>query len=92
MKEFTDGNLKFDENDRKFDKRVEDTEGKGEIARLNLKEHKFWLGKPLSRMAGDFKSGSLCKYLTTITKESKQEYLTHTIAKQFEQLYAKGVF
>ena len=33
MKEFADDNFKFDENGRKFSKRVEDTVGKGEIAR-----------------------------------------------------------
>ena len=32
MKEFEDDNLKFDENGRKFSKRVENTMGKGEIA------------------------------------------------------------
>ena len=33
LKEFADDNLKFDENGRKFFKRVENTVGKGEIAR-----------------------------------------------------------
>ena len=33
LKEFADDNLKFDENGRKFIKRVENTVGKGEIAR-----------------------------------------------------------
>ena len=33
MKEFADHNIKFNENDRKFSKRVENTMGKGEIAR-----------------------------------------------------------
>ena len=33
MKEFADHNFKFDENGRKFSKRVENTVGKGEIAR-----------------------------------------------------------
>ena len=33
MKEFADDNLKFDENDRKFSKHVENSVGKGEIAR-----------------------------------------------------------
>ena len=33
-KEFVDDNFKFDENDSKFSKRVENTVGKGEIARL----------------------------------------------------------
>ena len=33
MKEFTDDNFEFDENGRKFSKRVENTVGKGEIAR-----------------------------------------------------------
>ena len=33
MKEFTDDNLEFNENGRKFSKRVENTVGKGEIAR-----------------------------------------------------------
>ena len=33
MKEFADDNFKFDENGRKFHKRVEYTVGKGEIAR-----------------------------------------------------------
>ena len=32
-KEFADNNFKFDENDRKLSKRVENTVGKGEIAR-----------------------------------------------------------
>ena len=32
MKEFADDNFKFDENGRKFSKRVENTVGKGEIA------------------------------------------------------------
>ena len=32
LKEFADGNLKFDENSRKFSKQVENTVGKGEIA------------------------------------------------------------
>ena len=31
--EFADNNFKFDENGRKLSKRVENTEGKGEIAR-----------------------------------------------------------
>ena len=33
LKEFSDGNFKFNENGRKFSKRVENTMGKGEIAR-----------------------------------------------------------
>ena len=33
LKEFADDNFEFDENGRKFSKRVENTEGKGEIAR-----------------------------------------------------------
>ena len=33
MKEFADDNFKFDENGRKFSKRVENAVGKGEIAR-----------------------------------------------------------
>ena len=33
LKEFADDNFKFDENGRKFHKRVENTVGKGEIAR-----------------------------------------------------------
>ena len=33
LKEFADDNFKFDENGRKFCKRVENTVGKGEIAR-----------------------------------------------------------
>ena len=33
LKEFADENLKFDDNDRKFSKWVENTVGKGEIAR-----------------------------------------------------------
>ena len=33
MKEFADNNVKFDENGRKFSKRLENTVGKGEIAR-----------------------------------------------------------
>ena len=33
QKEFADDNAKFDENGRKFSKRVENTAGKGEIAR-----------------------------------------------------------
>ena len=33
MKEFTDDNLKSNENGRKFSKRVENTAGEGEIAR-----------------------------------------------------------
>ena len=33
LKEFADDNFKFDENDRKLFKRVENTVGKGEIAR-----------------------------------------------------------
>ena len=33
LKEFTDDNFKFDENGRKLSKRVENTVGKGEIAR-----------------------------------------------------------
>ena len=32
LKEFADGNVKFDENCRKLSKRVENTVGKGEIA------------------------------------------------------------
>ena len=32
LKEFADDNFKFDENDRKFSKRVENTVGKGGIA------------------------------------------------------------
>ena len=32
-KEFADDNFKFDENGRKFSKRVENTVGKGDIAR-----------------------------------------------------------
>ena len=31
-KDFADGNFKFDDNGRKLSKRVENTEGKGEIA------------------------------------------------------------
>ena len=34
MKEFADDNLKFDENGSKFSKQVENTVGKGEIARF----------------------------------------------------------
>ena len=33
LKEFADDNFKFDENDRKFPKWIENTVGKGEIAR-----------------------------------------------------------
>ena len=33
LKEFADDNFKFDENGRKLSKRVENTVGKGEIAR-----------------------------------------------------------
>ena len=33
LKEFADDNFKFEENGRKFSKRVENTTGKGEIAR-----------------------------------------------------------
>ena len=33
LKEFADDNFKFDENSRKFSKQVENTVGKGEIAR-----------------------------------------------------------
>ena len=33
LQEFADDNFKFDENGRKFSKRVENTVGKGEIAR-----------------------------------------------------------
>ena len=33
LKEFADDNFKFDENSRKLSKRVENTVGKGEIAR-----------------------------------------------------------
>ena len=33
MKQSTDDNFRFDENSRKFSKRVENTVGKGEIAR-----------------------------------------------------------
>ena len=33
LKEFADDNFKFEENGRKFSKRVENTVGKGEIAR-----------------------------------------------------------
>ena len=33
FKEFADDNLEFDENGRKFSKRLENTVGKGEIAR-----------------------------------------------------------
>ena len=33
MKDFADNNFKFDENVRKFSKRVDNTVGKGEIAR-----------------------------------------------------------
>ena len=32
LKEFAEDNVKFDENDRKFSERVENTVGKGEIA------------------------------------------------------------
>ena len=31
MEEFADGNIKFDENGRKFSERVENTVGKGEM-------------------------------------------------------------
>ena len=33
LKEFADDNFKFDENGRKFSKRVENSVGRGEIAR-----------------------------------------------------------
>ena len=33
LKEFADYNFKFDENDKKFPEQVENTVGKGEIAR-----------------------------------------------------------
>ena len=33
LRDFADDNSKFDENDRKFSKRVENTAEKGEIAR-----------------------------------------------------------
>ena len=35
LKEFADNNLKFDENGRRFTKRVENTVGKGEVARYD---------------------------------------------------------
>ena len=34
LKEFEDNNFRFDENDRRFTKRVKNTVGKGEIARF----------------------------------------------------------
>ena len=34
LKEFADNNFKFNENSRRFSKRVENTVGKGEIARF----------------------------------------------------------
>ena len=36
LKEFADDNFKFDENGRKFSRRVENTVGKGEIAHYKL--------------------------------------------------------
>ena len=36
LNEFADDNFKFDENDRKFSKWVENTMGKGEIAQLSF--------------------------------------------------------
>ena len=36
LKEFADDNFKFDENGRKLFKRVENTVGKGEIARYSV--------------------------------------------------------
>ena len=36
MKEFADNNSKFDENGRMFSRRVENTVGKGEIARYEV--------------------------------------------------------
>ena len=35
IKELADNNFKIDENERKFSKSIENTVGKGEIARLN---------------------------------------------------------
>ena len=35
LREFAEDNFKFDENDRKFSKQVENTVGKGEIARYD---------------------------------------------------------
>ena len=35
LKQFADDNFKFDENSRKFSKQVENTVGKGEIARYD---------------------------------------------------------
>ena len=45
LKEFADDNFKFDEISRKFSKRVENTEGKGEIARY----HNFSFSKVFSK-------------------------------------------
>ena len=38
LKEFADSNFKLNENGRKFSKRVENSVGKGEIARYMYKE------------------------------------------------------
>ena len=48
MKQFADNNLEFDENTRLFSKRVENTVGKGEIARYK----QFLLFPPCFQKAG----------------------------------------
>ena len=52
LKKFANDNFKFDENDRKFFKRVENTAGKEEIARYEqflLFPQCFPKGKPCSK-------------------------------------------
>ena len=43
LKEFADDNFKMDENGRKISKQVENTEGKGEIARNKIRYEQFLL-------------------------------------------------
>ena len=60
LKEFADDKFKFDEYDRKFFKRVENTVGKGEIARCKLfLLFSQWFQKTCSRLLQSRKNKGL---------------------------------
>ena len=53
MKKFADDNFKFDENGRKLSKRVENTVGKGEIARHSVFKSLVSQGRQKASLCGN---------------------------------------
>ena len=79
MKQSADDNFKFDENSRKFSKRVENTVGKGEIARYE----QFLLFPQCFQKAcspGASKGAIVCEWINTLPND---KFLDMTKLKAF---------